>query len=1014
MHRIFHCLRSAFCLVLLACGLRVPAQGLLTNSGFEQGREAPDGWKLSAGAQGRWASLGHEGQRCLAITGDGTNASCWRSDDLSLKPGGVYRLRFWGRREGDVSGGCVTAGLSRVNHDFQFTDRWQQHSFVFTVPVDGAKDYLRLGQWEQKGTVLFDDVELVPLAPISTGFEQGLCLGDGESIEGGVYRCLIGLGGLGGNYHRTLLESRCGFNSDRWTVSAGEQVTYAHKVGLGPFADGRLRIHLGYYAGGKLRIEASSNGAAWEPVAILDGARRGGELALPASVLSSGDLFIRLAGEGLGCNLQVSGYELVAALKHAPPDVHGRTLFLETAGARAELAVEPQALRWMPDAGQLMFTLALTNTTASALSLRIAARVDGQEDRPTALDSLPAGGSRVVPAVVKLTQPGLQEVVLSVEDRQGNALFYRGRTLVSLGVLQDPRPGYWLSEYADMGVWWCESGWKIGRDHAVPTQPNDGKVQPVSLSAARGEFQAAQVILSPLKSGELLGAALSPLRDAQGHPGAISAELLEVAYVKVTHPTDSSCEPGWYPDPLPPLRLPLQLAAHRCQPLWVSLHVERDARPGDYTGELELKTSAGNFHVPLSCHVYRFELPTETHLKTALGLGSGEINRFHHLKTDADRRQVYGSYLTNFAAHRISPYSFFDYAPIDIRFSGAGTNRHAKVDFTAFDREAAKWLDDRRFNTFALPLRGMGGGTFQSRSLGELEGFKEGTPEHARLFKDYLGQVETHLRQRGWLDKAYTYWFDEPAEKDFAFVTQGNQRIRAAAPGLRRMLTKEPHAELEGNVEIWCALTPQWTPEAVRARRAAGQEVWWYICCGPTAPYVTEFIDHPGTELRLWPWQSWQYGVQGLLIWATTYWTSESAFPSPQIQDPWQDPMSYVSNYDFKPGQIGYWGNGDGRFLYPPRASVGVATPCLEPPVTSFRWENLRDGIQDYEYLWLLQAALTQDRDPSASAELVREAASLLKVPAEISVDTRHFTTDPRRILAHRDRVARMIERLTR
>ena len=599
-----------------------------------------------------------------------------------------------------------------------------------------------------------------------------------------------------------------------------------------------------------------------------------------------------------------------------------------------------------------------------------------------------------------------------MEDSRGKTLFYRVQTSVSLGLLEDPRPGYWLGENRDLGLWWCESGWKIGREHALPAKPKDGKPQPVSLSAAGGEFAAAQVILNPRQPLTLLGASVGSLRDSRGRPGAISAELLEVAYVKVTHPTDSSCEAGWYPDPLPPLRTPLRLEAGRCQPIWVSFHVDRTTPAGDYAGEVQLTTSAGTSSVPVKLHVYGFALPTETHLKSALGLGSGEINRFHHLKTATDRRQVYESYLTNFAQHRIAPYSFYADAPIDLRFPGQGADKQAKLDFSAFDREAVKWLDAAGFTTFMLPLRGMGGGTFQSRSLGELEGFKEGTPEHARLFQDYLSQVETHLRQRGRLDKAYTYWFDEPDQKDFGFVAEGMKRIHAAAPGLRRMLTKEPHPELEGNVEIWCALTPQWTPEKVRLRRGAGQEVWWYICCGPTAPYVTEFIDHPGTELRLWPWQSWQYGVQGLLIWATTYWTSESAFPAPKIQDPWTDPMSYVSGYDFKAGHLGFWGNGDGRFLYPPREASTTNTPCLAPPVTSFRWENLRNGMEDYEYFWLLQQAIEKSRTSATRAALVREAEALLKVPAEVSQDTRHFTTDPRAILAHRDRVARLLERL--
>ena len=42
------------------------------------------------------------------------------------------------------------------------------------------------------------------------------------------------------------------------------------------------------------------------------------------------------------------------------------------------------------------------------------------------------------------------------------------------------------------------------------------------------------------------------------------------------------------------------------------------------------------------------------------------------------------------------------------------------------------------------------------------------------------------------------------------------------------------------------------------------------------------------------------------------------------------------------------------------------------------------------------------------------QARELLKVPNEVTRGLTHFTTDPRLMLAHRDRVARMIERLQR
>jgi len=274
--------------------------------------------------------------------------------------------------------------------------------------------------------------------------------------------------------------------------------------------------------------------------------------------------------------------------------------------------------------------------------------------------------------------------------------------------------------------------------------------------------------------------------------------------------------------------------------------------------------------------------------------------------------------------------------------------------------------------------------------------------------------VERHLRERGWLNQAYTYWFDEPDPKDYEFVVEGMKRIKAAAPGLKRMLTEQPEPELLEHVEIWCGLTPEWTPEKVRARRAAGQEVWWYLCTGPKAPYVTIFIDHPGTEMRLWPWQSWQYGVQGILVWASIYWTSPAAFPD-KLQDPWTDPMSYVSGYDFKAGHVGYWGNGDGRFLYPPRRDPNTATePSLDGPINSIRWENLRDGMEDYEYFWLLEREVKRVEALKRNQDLLAEAKRLLVVPEEISKDLTHFTTDPRLMLEHRDRVARMIERLQR
>ncbi|MCZ7639697.1 MAG: hypothetical protein M5U12_28815 [Verrucomicrobia bacterium] len=568
---------------------------------------------------------------------------------------------------------------------------------------------------------------------------------------------------------------------------------------------------------------------------------------------------------------------------------------------------------------------------------------------------------------VTANEPGEHALHLEFTADNDRPLF-NGRTRARVNHLHDPRTGYRLAGSGPLDLWWCESGWKVGRSSQPPTAT--APTQPVTVTAARGEFEAAQLILRAARDLELITAQPVAWHDAGGELSPVALRLEEVGYVHVTLPTDATCEADWYPDPLPPLQLPRTLTAHQNFPLWLTFYVPRTAAPGRHTSELTLALRAGphteTHRVPLVVEVYDFALPRETHLRSALGLGASAINRYHKLTNRADQIAVFERYLHNFAEHRISPYSFYDYAPIDVRFEGEGANKQARVDFSRFDVAAARWLDGRPsgglaadagesrasdlpgpgvgspFNTFQLPLRGMGGGTFHSRHLGQLEGFQEGTPEHTRLFQDYLGQVERHLRARGWLDRAYTYWFDEPDPKDYEFVVAGQQRIKDAAPGLRRMMTEQPEPALLGHVDIWCALTPEWTLEKVRARRDAGEEVWWYICTGPKAPYLTEFIDHPGTELRLWPWQSWQYGVQGLLIWATLWWHSPTAYPD-SLQDPWEDPMSWVSGYGTPAGTRSPWGNGDGRFLYPPRRNPNTATtprprrphqfgPLGEPP----------------------------------------------------------------------------------
>ncbi|NMB75312.1 MAG: DUF4091 domain-containing protein [Myxococcales bacterium] len=330
-----------------------------------------------------------------------------------------------------------------------------------------------------------------------------------------------------------------------------------------------------------------------------------------------------------------------------------------------------------------------------------------------------------------------------------------------------------------------------------------------------------------------------------------------------------------------------------------------------------------------------------------------------------------------------------------------------EADFSAADPALEYALDTLGMDAFRLYLPYFAGGDWTGHTLPTLLGLAWGTPEYEALYTRVIQAMTSHLASRGWLEKAYAYWYDEPQPADYELVRQGMDLIRRAEPRLRRLLTEQFEPELAGAVDIWSPLLDYFSTNWSRARQSLGEEVWWYVCTWPPAPYPGNFIDHEGLEHRIRYWMAWQYGVQGDLYWAVNYWTCDGAFPPGTLQDPWADPMAY----NFYQGQVGTWGNGDGRLLYPPRDFADGRTR-LEGPVPSLRLELIRDGIEDFEYFWLLRDVAGRVEARGLAPERVAEARALLDLPATLVASTSQFGSDPGELHAYRRAVAEMIEEL--
>lgn len=119
----------------------------------------------------------------------------------------------------------------------------------------------------------------------------------------------------------------------------------------------------------------------------------------------------------------------------------------------------------------------------------------------------------------------------------------------------------------------------------------------------------------------------------------------------------------------------------------------------------------------------------------------------------------------------------------------------------------------------------------------------------------------------------------------------------------------------------------------------AGGERWSYVACEPkyTSPYQNILLFNDGTEGRTMFWTNYLNDVNGFLYWHVSYYDA-AGNNTYQMRNP-----------------ISKTGPGDGILVYP-----GSAYGQLDP-IPSIRLVNMRDGIEDYQMLTMLEEAKGAD-----------------------------------------------------
>lgn len=222
--------------------------------------------------------------------------------------------------------------------------------------------------------------------------------------------------------------------------------------------------------------------------------------------------------------------------------------------------------------------------------------------------------------------------------------------------------------------------------------------------------------------------------------------------------------------------------------------------------------------------------------------------------------------------------------------------------------------------------------------------------EYMRAWRAFFAAFREYLTAKGWLDKTYIAFDEQPHEvmepvmamlaecaADFKIALAANTRSDAFARiedlclsgsfderGIAEFVPSERRAM--GMAELLDpdnACSPQ-IGRDIMSRPICGLTITtFYVCCGPAFPNT--FVFSPLVESRMLPWLSAQGGYDGFLRWSYNDWPDD-----PYTHPEW-NPM---------------WPTGDVLLVY----------PGPNGPVSSPRWEQLREGIQDYE-LALLAAS---------------------------------------------------------
>lgn len=398
------------------------------------------------------------------------------------------------------------------------------------------------------------------------------------------------------------------------------------------------------------------------------------------------------------------------------------------------------------------------------------------------------------------------------------------------------------------------------------------------------------------------------------------------------------------------LKESMNIPAGRKQPVWMTVNVPSNAKPGKYRGKLTVSSSnAKSRSLPVELIVSDHILPPDSDWAFHLDLWQNpySVARYENvpLWSEAHFKAMRPVMRMLAEAGQKSVTTTIMNRPWNGQTEDAFGSMVTKIrridgtwlyDYTIFDR----WVEfmfslgiDKQINCYSMIPWALEFDYYdQATSSNTTIQATPGSQEYNEYWGSFIADFARHLKSKGWFEKTMIAMDERPMESMQAVLSL----IRNIEPGFKISLAGNYHEPINHEIADFSeGFAPKKEfPESAKAKRKElGLTTTFYTCCAEAHPNM--FVISDPDEAAWLGWFAQADGYDGYLRWAYNSWTL--------------DPLTDA--------RFRTWPAGDCFVVYPGgRGSVHLA--------------KLTEGIQDFEKVRILRAQWQKEGNEAKLSQL--------------------------------------------